>query len=183
MKRPCWASLIGWVAVIVATVLAVAYPAIAQSPERTYRFELPAQTLGSALRAFGEVARQQIIFSEATVKGKRSHTLMGEFTATEALDRLLLGTGLTVTRTADGVFYVGSGVAAPLSKGPAPQLASRADCRFPHLVRITPTNGGAMTAAQNKSRGFFYEPNEAGLDCRIVVDVGNAGCGCRAGEL
>ena len=107
MKRAAFAGLVCSIAV--AALFDLASPAPAQSPERVYRFELPAQTLGGALRVFGEVSHQQIIFSEAAVKGKRSHEVVGNFTAAQALERLLAGTGMKVTRTPDGVFYVGSG--------------------------------------------------------------------------
>jgi hypothetical protein len=92
------AALLGWT-----------WTAVAQSTEPTYQFELPAQSVGSALRRFGEVTHQPIIFSEATVNGRRSSAVVGSFTAAQALDQLLAGTGLKVTRTEAGVFYIGNG--------------------------------------------------------------------------
>jgi len=91
-----------------AALLGLAAAAVTQPSEPTYQFELPAQSAGSALRLFGEVTHQQIIFSESTVKGRRSGAVVGSFTAAQALDRLLAGTGLKVTRTEAGVFYIGS---------------------------------------------------------------------------
>jgi iron complex outermembrane recepter protein len=145
MKRAAFASLA--CAVALASLLGLASSAGAQSPERVYRFDLPAQTLGSALRAFGEVSHQQIIFSEAAVKGKRSHEVVGNFTAAQALDRLLVGTGMTVTRTADGVFYVGSGAARSEFRHWEPRSGPLTACvsadqaprrlRFLSLVRTT----------------------------------------------
>ncbi|MGH8291135.1 MAG: STN domain-containing protein [Steroidobacteraceae bacterium] len=108
MKRAWPAGLVG--SIIFAALLSLAVPTVAQSPEALYRFELPVQALGDALRAFGEVSRQQIIFSEAAVKGRRSHAVVGNFTVSQALHRLLIGTGLTATRTAAGITYVGSKV-------------------------------------------------------------------------
>jgi iron complex outermembrane receptor protein len=94
-----------------AALLGMASTAVAQSSEPTYQFELPSQSVGSALRLFGEVTHQQIIFSEATVKGRRSGAVVGSFTAAQALDLLLARTGLKVTRTEAGVFYIGNGTA------------------------------------------------------------------------
>jgi type II secretory pathway component GspD/PulD (secretin) len=107
MTKAWLARLLSWVAG--AALLGMASPTVAQSSEPTYQFELPSQSVGGALRLFGEVTHQQIIFSEATVKGRRSSAVVGSFTAAQALDLLLASTGLKVTRTEAGVFYIGNG--------------------------------------------------------------------------
>jgi iron complex outermembrane receptor protein len=106
--RKAWLAWF-WLWVGTAVSLGLASTAVAQSRDATYQFELRAQSVGGALRLFGEVTRQQIIFSEATVKGRRSGAVVGRFTAAQALSRLLEGTGLKVTRTEAGVFYIGNG--------------------------------------------------------------------------
>jgi hypothetical protein len=98
-----------------AALLGLASAAVAQPSEPTYQFELPAQNVGNALRRFGEVTHQQIIFSEAAVKGSRSGAVVGSFTAAQALNLLLAGTGLKVTRTEAGVFYIGNGAASEVN--------------------------------------------------------------------
>jgi iron complex outermembrane receptor protein len=107
MRKTWLARLLPWVAS--AALLALASTAIAQRLDPTYQFELHAQSVGGALRLFGEVTHQQIIFSEATVKGRRSGAVVGSFTAAQALNLLLAGTGLKITRTEAGVFYIGNG--------------------------------------------------------------------------
>ena len=107
MRKAWWARLLSWVAG--AALFGLASMGGAQSSEPTYRFELTAQSVGGALRLFGEVTHQQIIFSEATVKGRRSGAVVGSFTAAQALNLLLAGTGLKITRTEAGVFYIGNG--------------------------------------------------------------------------
>jgi type II secretory pathway component GspD/PulD (secretin) len=108
MRKAWLTRLLRWIAS--AALLGAVLTAAAQLAEPTYQFELPAQDVGSALRRFGEVTHQQIIFSEATVKGSRSGVVIGTFTAAQALHLLLAGTGLKVTRTDAGVFYIGNGV-------------------------------------------------------------------------
>ena len=108
MKETWLTRLLPWVAA--AALLGSGSTAVAQSSEPTYQFELPAQSVGGALRLFGEVTHQQIIFSEATVKGRHSGAVAGNFTAAQALNLLLAGTGLKITRTEAGVFYIGNGV-------------------------------------------------------------------------
>ncbi len=91
-----------------AALLVFAAPASAQIQEQTFRFDLPAQGLGSALRAFGQASRQQVIFSEDSVRGRQAPALVGSFTAEDGLKKLLTGSGLTVSRTKSGVLIVGN---------------------------------------------------------------------------
>src|SRR6202034_2665798 len=92
-------------AVAMPFLLSVWMTAQAQSPQ-AYRFDLPVKPLGDALRVFGQVSHQQIIFSEETVRGKRSSELVGTFTVEEGLQHLLVGNGLQIRRTTAGVIYV-----------------------------------------------------------------------------
>ena len=95
-----------------ALLLTLTPPAAAQVRQRAYSFDLPAEALGDALRAFGQVTQQQIIFSEEVVRGKRSPELVGSYTVDEALRRLLAASGLAMRRTSNGVIYIES------SRGP-----------------------------------------------------------------
>src|SRR5580698_1938672 len=74
--------------------------------QQTYQFDVPGEPLGDALRVFGQASHQQIIFSEETVRGKRSTELVGTFTVEEGLQHLLAGSGLKIRRTTAGVIYV-----------------------------------------------------------------------------
>jgi outer membrane receptor protein involved in Fe transport len=94
----------------------------AQAQEQTYRFDIPAQSLGSALRAFGQASNQQIIFSEDVVRGKQSAALVGTFTVDNGLQQMISGSGLTVSRTTSGVLSVGNG--SSRAEGPAAEPAS-----------------------------------------------------------
>ena len=90
----------------IATLLIFATPVPAQNHDRALSFDMPAESLGDALRAFGQIAHQQIIFSEDAVRGKRSPRLRGSFTVDQALRRLLEKSGLTIRRTSSGVIYI-----------------------------------------------------------------------------
>lgn len=101
-----WAQL----GILAATLLLLAAaPAPAQNPSRTYSFDIPAEGLGDALRTFGQITDQQIIFSEDAVRGKRSPRLLGSFTVEQALRLLLAETGLMIRRTSSGVIYIEGG--------------------------------------------------------------------------
>ncbi|QKS02022.1 TonB-dependent receptor [Sphingomonas sp. CL5.1] len=92
-------------------LVAVAAPAAAQA--QAYNLDIPAGSLGDSLRALGQTSAQQIIFSEASVRGMAAPALHGSYTIDEALGRLLAGTALRTTRTSGGVFYVGAPAEAP----------------------------------------------------------------------
>jgi outer membrane receptor protein involved in Fe transport len=83
-----------------------AAPTVVAAQTATYSFNIPAQDLGAALRAFGRASRQQVVFDAADTRGKRSTALVGTFTADAGLAQLLSGTGLTVRRGASGVLIV-----------------------------------------------------------------------------
>ncbi|WP_374570670.1 TonB-dependent receptor domain-containing protein [Phenylobacterium sp.] len=92
-------------AAAVVAAVGMAAPAMAQA--QTHSFNIPAQDLGSALRAFGQQSRQQIAFDAADVGARKSVALVGEFTAEDGLARLLEGSGLK-SRRVGAVIVVGS---------------------------------------------------------------------------
>lgn len=95
----------------------------AHAEDAAYSLSIPAQDLGSALREFAQATDQQIIFSEAIVRGERSTALDGRYSADEALRRILDGTGLHATRSASGMYMLER---APASAGDraSPTIAS-----------------------------------------------------------
>lgn len=121
MKRPRPTEL---AILTVAILIMLAPPARAATAPPAYQFDLPAEALGDALRSFGQTSNQQIIFSEAAVRGLRSAPLVGSFTVQQGLQRLLAGTGLTTRQTSGGVIYIGSTEASgPPSPPPAAAAA------------------------------------------------------------
>jgi iron complex outermembrane receptor protein len=91
-------------------------PALAQS--QTYQIDIPAQTLADALRSLGKATRQNVVFSGAAVRGKRSVAVRGNYTARQALDRMLENSGLSVEIGQGGVIMVKPGGQGSL---PAPE--------------------------------------------------------------
>ena len=102
-----------------AALLALTAPTAVYAQQQTYRFNIPAQSLGGALRAFGQASNQQIIFAEDVVRGKEAAALVGAYTVDDGLDRLLGGSGLTISRTSAGVYYVGNAPSRAAASGPA----------------------------------------------------------------
>ncbi len=81
----------------------VCAPAHAQT---SYRLDIPAQGMESALKALANATHQQVVFRGETVRGKRSNALSGTYTADGAIAALIQGSGLSVSRSARGVYVV-----------------------------------------------------------------------------
>jgi len=76
-----------------------AYPALAQSPDpsaltTTHRFDIPAQSLADALRAYMRQSGVQVAYPAALANGITSNPVNAELDAQSALAQLLLGSGL-----------------------------------------------------------------------------------------
>lgn len=91
-------------AMLALAIFATTPPAHAQ--EQRYEFDIPAQDLGSALKAFARIARQQVTFDSASVRGKRSRALKGSYPAQAAINALLASSGLRAESGSSGIFIV-----------------------------------------------------------------------------
>jgi iron complex outermembrane receptor protein len=83
-------------------------------------FDIPAEDLGGALKSFGRTTRFQILFDGRSIRRKTSHAVIGQYGPSEALTVLLEGTGLTFSRTPDGVYLIAN------RPSPPPPLSPRA---------------------------------------------------------
>jgi iron complex outermembrane recepter protein len=63
----------------------------------TRTFDLPADDAEKTLKAFSQQSGRGMVMATATVKGVRTSSVRGEFTAHDALNRMLAGTGLVAT--------------------------------------------------------------------------------------
>jgi outer membrane receptor protein involved in Fe transport len=81
----------------VGALVAVSAPAQAEA-RQIKQFDIPAQDLGGALRAFARASGVQVIFDGKAVRGKRSEALRSRSDAEEALRALLRGTGMAYRR-------------------------------------------------------------------------------------
>lgn len=83
----------GHACVSALAVVAVVSPAYAQATAR-HTYDLPAQDLGVSLRAVASASGRNIIAAADLLGARRAPPLHGEFTAEEAVTRLLFGSGL-----------------------------------------------------------------------------------------
>lgn len=96
--------------VLALGALATSVDAYAQTAPVT-EFDIPAQPLESALRKLAESQNLQIIFTPEDVKGVMTAGVKGRFTAREAIQELVKGTGLTVTTNGSNVFAIKPAIA------------------------------------------------------------------------
>ncbi|MCA6111730.1 secretin and TonB N-terminal domain-containing protein [Bradyrhizobium cenepequi] len=95
------------VAVLLIAALIVTAGAVqAQNPADNAElvFDIPAQSLETALEAFGERSRMQVLYETTLTTGRRSSAVKGMFTREAALQQLLAGTGLELSYTGERAF-------------------------------------------------------------------------------
>jgi outer membrane receptor for ferric coprogen and ferric-rhodotorulic acid len=80
---------------LLVPLLAATTPAQAQSASATSTYNIPAQSLGSALREYMRQSGVQVGFPSEIGDNVTASAVVGTFSAPEALSRLLAGTGLT----------------------------------------------------------------------------------------
>lgn len=90
-----------WLAagLVLAPALALAVPV---------DFDLPAQPVSSALLAFSSQAKMEVLFSFDELQQVQSTAVSGSYEPTEAIARLLSGTGFAARRNGGGKFVVAS---------------------------------------------------------------------------
>lgn len=99
-------------AVLFATSAVISSPAYADD---RILFSIESQPLSTALGKFAHQARIQILFPSARIANLRAPALQGQMSRSEALKRLIAGSGL-VTRSDDGKTIILGAVEAPAAK-------------------------------------------------------------------
>jgi iron complex outermembrane recepter protein len=97
MSRFAWLPAYGcltWLCAVTSAGVAASYAA--EQPA-TLRFSIPAQSLPTALIAFGKQANVQVLTAARTIDALRSTEVSGTFTLEAALTRMLQGTGAIYT--------------------------------------------------------------------------------------
>ncbi len=92
-------------------------------PLAATHFDLPSQPLAEALQAYGRIADLFVMADAALLRTRISSPVSGDYTAHEALQRLLAGTGLDVRFTSahSAVILPPSAATGPAASTPAVQ--------------------------------------------------------------
>jgi len=101
-----------------AVCSAVVAPVAAARPQASFRFDVEAQPLDTALQQVSRTAAVSILFKPDDVAGLSAPALRGNFTLIDALDRLLAGTSLAASYENGTVVIRGRGAAAGAATTP-----------------------------------------------------------------
>lgn len=93
-----------WLALAAIAATNAAMPATAQT-ETVVAYDLPAQDLGTTLRAIARQSQIEIVFADDTVRGRRAPVIRGRLTPDQAVQAALSGSGLA-TELRDGAILV-----------------------------------------------------------------------------
>lgn len=103
----------GLIGVAAAIAIMASGEAAAQTSPRNY--DIPAQDLASALRAFARASGGEVAFDPKLLRGKKSPAINGRLSPDEAMTRLLRASGLVGKRGASGIYII---KAAPIVAQP-----------------------------------------------------------------
>lgn len=112
-----------WRLSLLTSSLLLSLSSLAQAADEV-DFDLPAASLEQSLNALAGRSETQILFSSDVAAGKQASALRGRYTPNEALERLLVGSGLEVQRQDEDTFII-----------------------VPREVDTSPTSGEPRTAA------------------------------------
>lgn len=108
----------------------------AAAQDRTFVFDIPAESLSKALRDFGQATHQQLVFTEDLTAGKSAPAVKGSYSAGGALDRILAGSGLTAERTPAGALVIHAGKAAVSASSAVSEVIVTADKKSEKLSSV-----------------------------------------------
>lgn len=101
-----WKHRLAMAGSAVALVAAIAPPAQAEAPPTSVVLDLPAQPLADALRTVALRTGVDVVAAGGIVAGRQAPGLEGRFTAVEAVQALLAGSGLQVRRVGSSLVVV-----------------------------------------------------------------------------
>ncbi len=78
----------------------------AQADDEKQYFDISENAVGEALKTFAVQTDSEILFTADIVKGKKTQGLQGDYTNQEALQKLLVGTGLSVEKNDEKVYLI-----------------------------------------------------------------------------
>ena len=94
-----------WSTLTLATLAALSAPSyVSAQQEAALQWSIPAQPLVSALHAFSDTGKQQLLFDQAQLASLQSQPLNGRHTPAQALQILLAGTGIAAVQSSEGFF-------------------------------------------------------------------------------
>ena len=90
----------------IAAVLVGVMPLAVMADSTPQHFNIPAQPLDNALTELADSANLKLVYPVETVKNQQSQTVSGNYSPQQALQKLLVGTGITAHSSANGAIML-----------------------------------------------------------------------------
>ncbi len=113
----------GWLSLAALAVSAAYAPAAAQAADARHSLSIGATSVEEGLKRLQRETGVNLVFSPEQIQGRRTRGVFGEFTAEDAIRRLLEGTGLEVINNRGSIFVVVESQ-APAAKPPVREARS-----------------------------------------------------------
>ena len=95
-------------AVLLLVFITASTFAQASDSSKQYQLDIPAQIVEDALQRLAKQTGKQLLFSHQTVDTLTSKAVKGRYSLQQALQQMLIGTGLSADQTDSGVIVVTS---------------------------------------------------------------------------
>jgi outer membrane receptor for ferric coprogen and ferric-rhodotorulic acid len=139
-------------------------PAWAESVAAEQDFAIAAGSLESALNSFAATTGVSVSFSPETVRGLQSPGVQGRFAPDQALDRLLAGSGLQVSRQASGNYSL-----LPPSEAGSPLQLDTTSITGVGLGETTEGTGSYTTASTSTATGLPLSIRETPQSISVIT--------------
>lgn len=151
IRRSAPWSILGACALVAANVVAMVDPAPAQTKLANEQVELniPIQPLGAAISRYGNATGRDVLYDANLASGRLSSEVRGVLAPDEALNKLLVGTGLKAELITGKTFVL---VPVPASQQ-ARQISSPEHLRYYGLIQAGITD--ALCDAQGAHPGRY----------------------------
>lgn len=90
----------------IAAVLVGVIPLAVMADSSTQHFNIPPQPLDNALTELADSANLKLVYPVETVKNQQSHAVSGNYSPQQALQKLLVGTGISAHSSANGAIML-----------------------------------------------------------------------------
>ncbi|MDQ0008531.1 hypothetical protein J2T07_000690 [Luteibacter jiangsuensis] len=134
------------------------------------RFDIDAQALATALRAFSETTGIAVLFDDGLVAGERSQGLHGVAAPRDALRTLLVGTGLVAHFSSMNAFTVTASSQDPADDGVAPRHEA-----VPTGDRLDERSARVVQAAVERALCAHEDTRPGGFRLAMQLWIGNDG--------
>jgi iron complex outermembrane receptor protein len=149
----------------IAAVLVGVMPLAVMADSTPQHFNIPAQPLDNALTELADSANLKLVYPVETVKNQQSHAVSGNYSPQQALQKLLVGTGITAHSSANGAIML----AKADNKKETANPPSSADATTLKTVNVTDKTVWDATDPYNKGYAVPNSTTATKTDTPIML--------------